>query len=199
MAQFPTVRFLLGAYNFSQLPEDSGREVAIAGRSNAGKSSAINAIVGRQGLARSSKTPGRTQEINFFELQLGQRLVDLPGYGFANVPVKLRQHWGEVLTKYFARRQSLVGVIVIMDARHPLTDADIQMLELAATRALPLHILLTKADKLTRSEANNTLATVRKQLADDIGVQLFSAVTKAGVEEAREVLEKWLRREADSG
>jgi GTP-binding protein len=183
---------MLGAHNAGQFPADSGSEVAIAGRSNAGKSSAINAIVNRQGLARSSKTPGRTQQVNFFELEPERRLVDLPGYGFAQVPIKIRQHWGTLLESYFAQRQSLRGVIVVMDSRHPLTDIDQDMLELASSRALPIHILLTKSDKLSRSASMKTLAEVKKALAGHATVQLFSATAKTGTDDAREVLKGWL-------
>jgi GTP-binding protein len=194
MSLFPHIKFLLGAAQPKQFPEDEGAEVAIAGRSNAGKSSAINAIVARQALARSSKTPGRTQQINFFELVPGQRLVDLPGYGFAKVPVNVRQHWGALLTSYFNQRACLAGAIVVMDARHPLTDIDTQMLDLAASRVLPIHILLTKSDKLSRSVAMKTLAEVRKALDGRATVQLFSATAKTGVDEAREVLRRMLAR-----
>jgi GTP-binding protein len=183
---------MLGAAQPKQFPDDGGAEVAIAGRSNAGKSSAINAIVARQSLARSSKTPGRTQQINFFELTPGQRLVDLPGYGFAKVPVNMRQHWGALLTSYFSQRTCLAGAMVVMDSRHPLTDIDTQMLDLAASRALPIHILLTKSDKLSRSVAMKTLADVRKQLSGNMTVQLFSATAKTGVDEARDVLKRML-------
>jgi len=193
---FPHVKFLLGAHQPKQFPMDEGCEVAIAGRSNAGKSSAINAIVGRQNLARSSKTPGRTQQINFFELTPLNRLVDLPGYGFAKVPINVRRHWGVLLESYFDQRQSLAGAMVVMDARHPLTDIDAQMLDLAATRVLPIHVLLTKADKLSRSAAMKTLSETRKALGARATVQLFSSTAKTGVEEAREVLMKWL---ADRG
>jgi len=192
MSLFPQAKFLLGAHQPNQFPEDAGAEVAIAGRSNAGKSSAINAIVARQNLARSSKTPGRTQQINFFELADGQRLVDLPGYGFAKVPVNVQRHWEALLNNYFGRRQCLAGVIVVMDARHPLTPVDGQMLELAMSRGLPLHVLLTKSDKLSRSEGAKTLAQVRKALGDSATAQLFSATAKTGVDEARDALKKML-------
>jgi GTP-binding protein len=191
MSLFPHVQFLLGAHQPKQFPDDSGVEVAIAGRSNAGKSSAINAIVGRQNLARSSKTPGRTQQINFFELRPAERLVDLPGYGFAKVPINMRRHWGALLESYFAQRQSLMGAVVVMDSRHPLTAIDEEMLALAATRALPVHVLLTKVDKLSRSAGMKTLAEVRKALGGRATVQLFSATAKTGVDDAREVLKKW--------
>lgn len=196
MSLFPHIKFILGAAQPKQFPEDIGAEVAIAGRSNAGKSSAINAIVARQSLARSSKTPGRTQQINFFELVPGQRLVDLPGYGYAKVPVNMRQHWGALLTSYFNQRSCLGGAIVVMDSRHPLTDIDKQMLDLAASRSLPIHILLTKADKLSRSVAMKTLADVRKQLNEAATVQLFSATAKTGVDEAREVMKSMLKSRA---
>lgn len=192
MSLFPHVKFMLGAHQPNQFPEDSGAEVAIAGRSNSGKSSAINAIVARQSLARSSKTPGRTQQINFFELSEGRRLVDLPGYGFAKVPVNVQRHWEALLNNYFAHRQSLAGVIVVMDARHPLTPVDGQMLELALSRGLPVHVLLTKSDKLSRSESMKTLAQARAALGEAATVQLFSAVAKTGADEARDVLKKWL-------
>ncbi len=194
MSLFPQVRFLLGAHQPKQFPDDTGAEVAIAGRSNAGKSSAINAIVGRQGLARSSKTPGRTQQLNFFELEPNRRLVDLPGYGFAHVPIQVRQHWGTLLESYFEQRQSLCGVIVVMDSRHPMTEIDQEMLALATARLLRTHVLLTKADKLSRSAAMKTLAEVRKTLKEQATVQLFSAPARTGTEEAREVLKKWLER-----
>jgi GTP-binding protein len=194
MSLFPQIKFMLGAAQPKQFPDDVGAEVAIAGRSNAGKSSAINAIVARQALARSSKTPGRTQQINFFELTPGERLVDLPGYGFAKVPVNMRQHWGALLTSYFSQRTCLGGAMVVMDSRHPLTDIDKQMLDLAASRELPIHILLTKSDKLSRSVAMKTLADVRKQLAGSATVQLFSATAKTGVDEARDVLKTMLAR-----
>lgn len=192
MSLFPHVKFMLGAHQPNQFPEDAGSEVAIAGRSNAGKSSAINAIVARQNLARSSKTPGRTQQINFFELTPGQRLVDLPGYGFAKVPVNVQRHWESLLNNYFAHRVSLKGVMVVMDARHPLTAVDQQMLELASSRGLPVHVLLTKSDKLSRSESLKTLAQVRKALGETATAQLFSATAKTGADEARDVLKKWL-------
>ncbi|MEY2920618.1 MAG: hypothetical protein RL261_1923, partial [Pseudomonadota bacterium] len=150
MAAYPEVRFLTSANKLGQVPQDAGAEVAVAGRSNAGKSSAINAITQRKGLARTSKSPGATRLLNFFELQSGRRLVDLPGYGFAKVAGSMRAHWGTLLTGYFGKRESLRGTIVVMDVRHPLTDHDQAMLELAMTRNLPVHILLTKADKLGR-------------------------------------------------
>jgi GTP-binding protein len=194
MAAYPQVRFLTSANKLSQLPPDSGVEVAVAGRSNAGKSSAINAITQRKGLARTSKSPGATRLLNFFELEPGRRLVDLPGYGFAKVAGDMRAHWGTLLQGYFAKREVLQGTIVVMDVRHPLTDHDQAMLELASSRGLPVHILLTKADKLGRGAAANALQAVRRSLPREgnVTAQLFSAHSGDGVHEARGALEKLL-------
>ncbi|MDX1823555.1 MAG: ribosome biogenesis GTP-binding protein YihA/YsxC [Thiohalomonadales bacterium] len=177
-----------------QAPPDVGYEVAFAGRSNAGKSSALNALTQRKSLARTSKTPGRTQHLVFFELDGERRLVDLPGYGFARVPEKIRRHWGEAMAQYLAERRSLRGLVLLMDVRHPLTDFDKQMLQWCQHARMPVHILLTKADKLKRGPANNTLLNVQKALADqaNVSVQLFSALKHAGVEEARAKLDSWL-------
>lgn len=194
MAAYAHVRFVTSANKLVQLPPDTGAEVAVAGRSNAGKSSAINAITQRKGLARTSKSPGATRLINFFELEPQRRLVDLPGYGFAKVSGDMRAHWGELLQGYFAKRESLRGSVVVMDVRHPLTDHDWSMLELASTRGLPVHVLLTKADKLGRGAAANALQLVRRQLPRnaEITAQLFSAHAGTGVAEARAALEKLL-------
>jgi GTP-binding protein len=194
MAAYTHVRFVTSANKLAQLPPDTGAEVAVAGRSNAGKSSAINAITQRKGLARTSKSPGATRLINFFELEPQRRLVDLPGYGFAKVSGDMRAHWGELLQGYFAKRESLRGSVVVMDVRHPLTDHDWSMLELASTRGLPVHVLLTKADKLGRGAAANALQLVRRQLPRhaEITAQLFSAHAGTGVAEARAALEKLL-------
>jgi GTP-binding protein len=194
MAAYPEVRFLTSANKLGQLPPDAGVEVAVAGRSNAGKSSAINAITQRKGLARTSKSPGATRLLNFFELQAGRRLVDLPGYGFAKVAGAMRAHWGTLLTGYFAKRDSLRGTLIVMDVRHPLTDHDQEMLKLAMSRNLPVHILLTKADKLGRGAAGNALQGVRRKLPKDghVTAQLFSALSGEGVQEARGSLEKLL-------
>jgi GTP-binding protein len=194
MAAYPQVRFLTSANKLGQLPPDTGAEVAVAGRSNAGKSSAINAITQRKGLARTSKNPGATRLLNFFELEEGRRLVDLPGYGFAKVAGSMRAHWGSLLEGYFAKRSALHGTIVVMDVRHPLTDHDQDMLELASSRGLPVHILLTKSDKLGRGAGGNALQAVRRKLAPggSVTVQLFSAHAGDGVQEARGALEKLL-------
>ncbi len=193
MSAYPNVHFVTSANKASQLPADTGVEVAIAGRSNAGKSSAINAITQRKGLARTSKTPGATRLLNFFELEAGRRLVDLPGYGYAAVPGSMRAHWGSLLEAYFAGRESLQGTIIVMDVRHPLTDHDHDMLALATGRGRPAHILLTKADKLGRGAAGNSLQAVRRQLPPaGVTVQLFSAFSGDGVHEARGVIERLL-------
>ena len=192
MSQFPDARFILSANAPSQFVPDEGVEIAVAGRSNAGKSSAINAIVNRRQFARTSKTPGRTQLVNFFGLREGQRLVDLPGYGFARVSDSTRRHWGQLLQSYFEDRQSLKGLILVVDIRRRLTDFDQQMLALADSVGLPVHVLLTKADKLKRGQASTALLEVRKTLGDAATAQLFSALKKTGLDEARDVLERWL-------
>jgi len=185
MSQFPNIAFLLSAWQPHQFPADTGTEVAFAGRSNAGKSSALNAIVGRKDMARTSKTPGRTQLINFFQLDPGRRLADLPGYGYAKVPEQMKQHWRELLSRYVEARESLSGLVIVMDARRPLTDFDQQMLAWTHANGLPTHLLLTKADKLSRSEAALTLKAVRETVGDVATAQLFSAVAKTGVDDAR--------------
>jgi GTP-binding protein len=192
MPQFPNTTFLTSAWQPRQFPPDEGAEVAFAGRSNAGKSSALNAITGRRGLARTSKTPGRTQLINFFTLNTQQRLADLPGYGYAKVPEQMRQHWRELLTRYVEVRASLAGLVIVMDARRPLMDFDLQMLEWVGANGLATHLLLTKADKLSRGEAMNTLKGVLARVGDTASAQLFSAVAKTGVDEARREVLKML-------
>jgi GTP-binding protein len=196
MPQFPEAHFISSAHQPRQFPADEGVEVAFAGRSNAGKSSALNAITGRKDLARTSKTPGRTQLINFFGLGLdassAQRLVDLPGYGFAKVPERVKQHWQELVTGYIEARASLAGLVVVMDARRPLTDFDIQMLGWSSGLGLTAHVLLTKADKLSRGESLTLLKRVQAEIADTATAQLFSAVAKTGVDEARRAVLKML-------
>jgi GTP-binding protein len=192
MSQYPEARFLKSANATSQFVPDDGAEVAVAGRSNAGKSSAINAIVNRRQFARTSKTPGRTQLVNFFELNDGRRLVDLPGYGFARVSDSVRRHWGELLAAYFESRRSLCGLILIVDIRRQLTDFDRQMMAFAESVDLPVHILLTKADKLKKGQTTQALLAVRKELGDRASVQLFSALKRQGEQEARRVLERFL-------
>ncbi len=193
---FNKYEFILSCAKLTQLPSDEGAEVAFIGRSNAGKSSALNAIAGQNKLAHTSKTPGRTQLMNVFALQddLSQRLVDLPGYGYAKVPDSVRQFWVETLPGYFAKRQSLMGLILIMDIRHPMKPTDVQMLNFLQARGLPAHVLLTKADKFTRSEQNKQLFAVQKLLEpfDNASLQLFSSVSKLGVDDARTAILSWL-------
>ena len=196
MSQYPDARFLKSANARSQFVPDTGTEVAVAGRSNAGKSSAINVIVNRRQFARTSKTPGRTQLVNFFELREEQRLVDLPGYGFARVSEATRRHWGELLAEYFESRQSLSGLILIVDIRRRLTDFDRQMVAFAESVDLPIHILLTKADKLKKGQAAAAVLEVKKELGDRATVQQFSALKRHGEREAREVLERFLTARA---
>ncbi len=194
-ASYQQAKFLTSAPDAALAPPDEGAEVAFAGRSNAGKSSALNAITGQHSLARTSKTPGRTRHINFFTLDGQRRLVDLPGYGFAKVPLAMKQKWQRSLSHYLETRRSLRGLVLLMDCRHPLTDYDRQMLRWSADAGLPVHVLLTKADKLKRGPAANTLLAVGKQLPElhpDASVQLFSALRKTGVDEARRVLDRWL-------
>ncbi len=195
--------YLLAAHNHRQLPPDGGCEVAFAGRSNAGKSSALNALCQQNALARVSKTPGRTQQLVFFDVtppnsgpHPGKYLVDLPGYGYAKVPKDLQAHWQAFLDSYFNSRDALKGLVVVMDIRHPLKDYDRQMLGYAVQRGLPAHALLTKADKLGRGQQGNALQAVRKELAsafgDTVSVQTFSGESKQGVDEARAVVGGWL-------
>jgi len=181
-------RFQLGVAELSQLPADRGREVAFAGRSNAGKSSAINALTDRRRLAFVSKTPGRTQQINYYALGAGRFLVDLPGYGYAQVPGALRQRWDELLGAYLRGRESLRGLVVIMDVRRPLTSLDRSLLDWFAPTHKPVLLLLTKTDKLSRQAADAQLALVREALASvypQVRSELFSSVSKQGMEVAR--------------
>ncbi len=191
---FNQATFVVSAANLAACPPDSRAEVAFAGRSNAGKSSAINAITGQSRLARISKTPGRTQLINFFSLPQERYLVDLPGYGFAKVPLSVKKKWQDELEKYLRRRQSLCGLILLSDIRHPLKEFDRQMIEWAIQSELPLHVLLTKSDKLKRGAAQNTLLAVQKELKhhSNVSVQLFSSLKNDGVEAARKQLATWL-------
>lgn len=195
---FARADYLLAAHTPRQLPPDDGAEVAFAGRSNAGKSSALNALCQQNALARVSKTPGRTQQLVFFGLppHEGKYLVDLPGYGYAKVPKDLQAHWQAFIDQYFRTRQALKGLVVVMDIRHPLKDYDRQIIGFAVENGLPVHALLTKADKLGRGAAGNTLLAVRRDLAaafgDTVSAQTFSAESKAGVEELRKVVAGWL-------
>ena len=190
-------RYLGSAHTPAQLPADGGLEVAFAGRSNAGKSSALNALTRQNALARVSKTPGRTQQLVFFEVQSQRYLVDLPGYGYAKVPMEMKAHWQGFIDRYFRQREALRGLVVVMDIRHQLKDYDRQMFEYAVARGLPAHALLTKADKLGRGQQAQALQAVRKELQATfgdagIGVQTFSSESKQGVDEARAVVAGWL-------
>lgn len=191
-------QYMLSAHTPRQLPPDGGFEVAFAGRSNAGKSSALNALCQQNALARVSKTPGRTQQLVFFDLPQheGRYLVDLPGYGYAKVPLDLRAHWQAFLDKYFQTRLALRGLVVVMDIRHPLKDYDRHMLGYAVGRELPAHVLLTKADKLSRGATASALQAVKRDLAtsygDTVSVQAFSGESKLGVDQARGVICSWL-------
>jgi GTP-binding protein len=199
MSAYPGAHFLTSANKPAQFVPDEGAEIAFAGRSNAGKSSAINAILGRRGLARTSKIPGRTQLVNFFDLGGGRRVTDLPGYGYARVPEAVRRHWGKLMDAYFLQRQSLAGLFIVMDVRRPLTDFDQGMLDWAHQAGCPVHILLTKADKLSRGAGTAALLAVRKAVGDTATVQLFSALKGTGVETAREVLKRLLAGAESAG
>jgi len=193
---FSRARYVLAAHNHRQLPPDTGAEIAFAGRSNAGKSSALNALAQQNALARVSKTPGRTQQLVFFEVAPHRHLVDLPGYGYAKVPQDLQAHWQMFLDGYFSTREALQGLVVVMDIRHPLKDYDRQMIGYAVQHGIPAHAVLTKADKLSRGAAGNTLQAVRMELSrvygDTVSVQVFSAESKQGVDELRAVAARWL-------
>ena len=196
MSHYPQAAFIKSADAPAQFVPDDGAEVAFAGRSNAGKSSAINIIVNRRQFARTSKTPGRTQLINFFTLRDGARIVDLPGYGFAKVSDRMREHWADLMAEYFETRASLRGMFLIVDIRRQLTDFDRQMLAFAEAVGLPVHVLLTKTDKLKRGQAAKALLEVRRELGDVATVQHFSALSRQGEAEAREQLEAFLALEA---
>ena len=194
LLQHDHTTFVTSAANLAACPPESLAEVAFAGRSNAGKSSAINAITNQTRLARISKTPGRTQLINFFGLAEGRFLVDLPGYGFAKVPLSVKNKWQEELEKYLRRRQVLCGLVLLSDIRHPLKEFDRMMIDWAVQSGLPLHLLLTKSDKLKRGAAQNTLLAVQKELKpfSNVTVQLFSSLKNDGVTEVRAKLDEWL-------
>ncbi len=200
---FQATQFLLSAPTLAQCPADEGREVAFAGRSNAGKSSAINTLTRNKGMARISKTPGRTQLINHFSLSDHQRIVDLPGYGFAKVPLAMKKRWDQHLAEYLQQRQSLAGLILLMDIRHPLQSYDEQMLRWALQADLPVHVLLTKSDKLKRGPAQASMLQVSKFLSaldssDELfSVQTFSSLKKQGLEQLEAVLNSWLGDDSD--
>ena len=200
MSLFQNATFYISAHQLSDLPPPNGVEIAFAGRSNAGKSSALNTLANHNRLAYVSKQPGRTQLINFFSLNPEKGddkfLVDLPGYGYAKVPESVRKHWQGVLSSYLTERTSLVGLVLVMDSRHPLTPLDHQMLDWFCHSGKPVHVLLTKSDKLSRNDAKQTLLKVRKELTqtwgDNVTVQLFSSSKKLGVDETEKMIGGWL-------
>lgn len=200
MSLFQNASFYISAHKLSDLPPAQGVEIAFAGRSNAGKSSALNTLANHNRLAFVSKQPGRTQLINFFSLNPdggnNQFLVDLPGYGYAKVPESVRNHWQSVLSSYLTERESLFGLVLVMDSRRPLTPLDRQMLDWFCPSGKPVHVLLTKSDKLSRNEANQTLFRTRKELTqswgENVTVQLFSSLKKQGVEETEKMIGPWL-------
>ena len=195
MADYRQARFLTSVAAIRDLPPDHGREVAFAGRSNAGKSSAINALTGRRRLARTSRTPGRTRLINFFELDERRRLVDLPGYGYAKVPRSMSREWGALVGRYLESRESLAGVVVLMDIRHPLTELDAALLDWCRAAGRPILAVLTKVDKLARGRRAAVVAEVRGSLAGygaAARVMAFSATKQIGHRELGEALEAWL-------
>ena len=200
--RYQQAHFLVSASKLSQCPAETGAEVAFAGRSNAGKSSAINVLTNQRSLARTSKTPGRTQLINFFQIDAGHRLVDLPGYGYAKVSEQVKLSWQKTLEDYLQQRESLAGLVLLMDIRHPLKDFDRQMIDWCVHSQMPVHILLTKSDKLKRGPANAALLAVKRHLKSvtastetpplETSVQLFSSLTKVGISHLVTVLDHWL-------
>jgi GTP-binding protein len=192
--------FTLSAPDIRKLPEDSGIEVAFAGRSNAGKSSALNTLTNQKGLARTSKTPGRTQLINVFEIGNNKRLIDLPGYGFAKVPLEMKKKWQAALGEYLEKRQSLKGLVVLMDIRHPLKDLDMDLIEWAVDGDLPVLALLTKCDKLSQGKRSTEVLKVKKTLDalnGDIRVQAFSSLKRTGSEQADAIICDWFTEETE--
>lgn len=199
---FKSAVYSTSASKLEQCPSDSGREVAFIGRSNAGKSSAINVLTGQSKLARTSKTPGRTQLLNFFSVGEDRYLVDLPGFGYAKVPLEVRNKWQQQLERYLRQRESLQGLVLLMDIRHPFKDSDRSMLQWCVDASVPLHILLTKSDKLKQGAAKATLLQCRREVepyAPQVTVQLFSSLKGQGVDELRGKLTGWLLGEAEEG
>ena len=189
-------KFLLAVQNVEQIPAEISLEVGFAGRSNAGKSSAINTITGIHSLARTSKTPGRTQQIIYFTLDEHRAIVDLPGYGFAKVPPNVKKHWQQLMESYFQNREPLKGLVLVMDIRHPLREFDLQMLHWSQHNHTPVHILLTKADKLSKGAANSeklkVISELRKIGFNDVEVQLFSSLKRSGIEPVMQKMDQWL-------
>lgn len=197
---FQPTKFITSAANIRQLPDDTGVEIAFAGRSNAGKSSALNTLTRQNSLARTSKTPGRTQLINVFEVAAGKRLIDLPGYGYAKVPVAVKEKWQEALSEYLQKRESLRGLVLLMDIRHPYRDTDQDLLHWAAECKIPVLILLTKADKLKPSQRKSTLLQAREAamvFGDGVQVEMFSSLNKLGLPQVEEILSQWLNYTPD--
>ena len=194
MSYYTKAKFFTSAPDIRHLKNDTGIEVAFAGRSNAGKSSALNTLTRQKNLARTSKTPGRTQLINYFLIEPAKYLVDLPGYGFAKVPLKVKYKWQNELEKYLSARKPLVGLILLTDIRHPLKEHDFVIIDWAVQSGLPLHLLLTKCDKLKKGAAQNTLLKVRERIENlpKVSVQLFSSLKTTGVKEATELISTWL-------
>ena len=192
---FQSARFLTSASTLAQCPEDVGAEVAFCGRSNAGKSSAINALTRQKNLARTSKTPGRTRLINFFAISDTRKLVDLPGHGYARVSMSVKDHWRQHLDEYLRARASLRGVVLLVDIRHPLKEFDEMMIKWSSEASLPVHILLTKADKLKRGAQQSALRRWQRDLPDRATVQVFSATKKLGLDTLEATLSTWLAEE----
>ena len=193
---YQQAKFINSAPRLQDAPPDQGMEIAFAGRSNAGKSSAINTLVQQNALARVSKTPGRTQLLNFFAIDEGRKLVDLPGYGYAKVPESIKKDWQKMMETYLNERKALCGMVLVMDIRHPLTEFDWQLIEWCEHAKLPLHILLTKADKLNYGAAKNTLLKVQKELSRIeivVTLQLFSALDKTGIDDIHHMLDEWFK------
>ena len=191
---YHVTHFVMSAPDIRHLPADTGIEVAFAGRSNAGKSSALNTLTNQKGLARTSKTPGRTQLINLFEVKEGKRLVDLPGYGYAEVPEEMKLKWQRALGEYLQKRQALKGLVILMDIRHPLKDLDRQMIQWSVESGIPVLLLLTKADKLASGARKAQLNVVREaalEFVGDVQVELFSSLKKIGVDKVRQKLDSW--------
>nr|CBA75939.1 probable GTP-binding protein [Arsenophonus nasoniae] len=191
-------KFVTSAPDIHHLPNDHGIEIAFAGRSNAGKSSALNALTQQKNLARTSKTPGRTQLINLFEVAEGIRLVDLPGYGYAEVPESVKRQWQQALSEYLQKRKCLKGLIILMDIRHPLKDMDIQMIEWSVAMNIPILILLTKADKLVPNKRKTQLIAVHNKLktvAGNIQVETFSSLKKMGIDKLQLKLDEWFNEQ----
>lgn len=184
--------YLSSVHEARTLPPDEGYEVAIAGRSNAGKSSLINSLCRQKSLARTSRTPGRTQQLVLFRLDDDRRLTDLPGYGYATVSRQMRGHWQKLIGRYLETRAALAGLVIVMDIRHPLREGDLQLIDYAGSRALPLHLVLTKADKLGRGKRMETLRKVERAVGTGVSVQTFSAQDGSGIEPLEAQLAAWL-------